>query len=125
MKLFRVLPFLVLPLACSEPGFQPSPGTKLVRASSPIQGGTTDSTSTNVVGILLNTSQGAGVCTGSLIAPNLVLTARHCVGDIGSNLSSCSSQPFSSPAAASSFRITTSYNAIDPIFNGSGGWKYL
>jgi hypothetical protein len=45
-----------------------------------IKGGTRDSDTKAVVGIYADTpSGGTGICTGTLIAPNLVLTARHCV----------------------------------------------
>jgi V8-like Glu-specific endopeptidase len=50
------------------------------KAKQPIRGGTRDSDTKAVVGIYADTpSGGTGICTGTLIAPNLVLTARHCV----------------------------------------------
>lgn len=50
------------------------------KASQPIRGGTRDSDTKAVVGIYADPpSGGTGICTGTLIAPNLVLTARHCV----------------------------------------------
>ncbi len=44
-----------------------------------IAGGVDDTTHTNVVGIAILRSGGLATCTGSLITPTLVLTARHCV----------------------------------------------
>ena len=51
-----------------------------MREQSGIIGGSPDTASHAVVGIVIG---GGTLCTGSLIAPNLVLTARHCVADSG------------------------------------------
>jgi trypsin len=60
----------------SEPGSLPELGT----AAQPIIGGALDEATSGVVGLALDLgSRVAGHCSGTLIAPNLVLTARHCV----------------------------------------------
>jgi MYXO-CTERM domain-containing protein len=94
-----------------------SSGEHVIRAAEPIQGGTLDTGDSAVVAILINTSQGMSICSGSLIAPNLVLTAHHCVAD--SFTTSCTSNGFGSPYAASSFRVTTSATAAATIFNSN------
>lgn len=52
------------------------------RASQAIAGGVVDTTNTNVMGIAIVRNGGFGTCTGSLITPTLVLTARHCVSPV-------------------------------------------
>jgi hypothetical protein len=55
-------------------------GVELGQAQQPIIGGALDEGTSGVVGLALDLgSRVAGHCSGTLIAPNLVLTARHCV----------------------------------------------
>ena len=49
------------------------------QASAAIKDGYADPDTTSVVGIASNGGQGFGICTGTLISPNVVLTAQHCV----------------------------------------------
>lgn len=44
-----------------------------------IQGGVTDNNRSYVVGLVIQQGWAGGACSGSLIAPNVVLTAQHCV----------------------------------------------
>jgi MYXO-CTERM domain-containing protein len=57
----------------------------------PIKGGYSDTTDTAVVGIY-DYSVGA-ICSGSLLAPNVVLTARHCVSDTAEQVVCGSAKP--------------------------------
>lgn len=85
--------------ACAGPGPE-----RTGASASAIQGGADDTTHTFVVGI----TDGASTCSGTLIAPNLVLTARHCVADSGSSdVVDCATDVFSAPQAARTFRVTT------------------
>lgn len=60
-----------------------SGGEHVATAPQAIAGGVEDTTHTNVVGIAILRSGGLATCTGSLITPTLVLTARHCVSPSG------------------------------------------
>ena len=52
--------------------------------SQPIQGGTTDTSNNYAIGVCVGDSFGQCqlICSGALIAPNLVMTARHCVDQV-------------------------------------------
>jgi MYXO-CTERM domain-containing protein len=88
-----------------------SEGTQ--QAGQAIVGGTADTADTFVVGINIG---GFGSCSGSLIAPNLVLTARHCVSQTSnSNGGLCLptdyyNQHVTGDYGASQFRVTQAQN---------------
>lgn len=94
--------------ACAvEPSDDPSSQDGNVDvAASAIKGGT-PSQRKNVVGFAIATSQGIAGCTGSLIAPNLVLTAHHCVAPVPSEQVACGTAEFGTPYATSSFYVST------------------
>src|SRR5277367_4259306 len=73
-----------------------------------IMGGTDDSTDVNVVDIVWMMSGGYGECSGSLLAPNMVLTAHHCVS-IVQNMPEgidCSQSSFAAPDVAENFFVS-------------------
>ncbi|WP_437675197.1 trypsin-like serine peptidase [Sorangium sp. So ce131] len=73
-----------------------------------IRGGYKDDGDRAVVGIY-NDEIGA-ICTGSLIAPNVVLTARHCVSDMANELDgqiTCRSTKFTATHLARRILVTT------------------
>lgn len=70
-----------------------------------IRDGVSDPTSSAVVGIV---DDGTGAsCTGTLIAPNLVLTGQHCVAEVVGIPTCADDGRFDPPRAPASFHVTT------------------
>lgn len=86
-----------------------------------IMGGSTDNANTSVLGILIDLGGGQqAICSGTLIAPNLVLTAQHCVAQLASPYVVCGQAAFGTQFPPSSFGVTTStqmsQNPSDSIY---------
>lgn len=78
----------------------------LREANQKIAGGERDESNTAVVGIF--NAEFGGICTGTLIAPNLVLTAQHCVAPTATQQVICGRAGFGDAYPARSFRVSTS-----------------
>jgi hypothetical protein len=86
-----------------------SPGEPLAYSSSAIQGGTTDTTHNFAVGIVVHQSQSmVAFCSGVLLAPNLVATARHCVSQLSNAQIDCATSMFMATLPASYVHVTPS-----------------
>ncbi len=101
--------FLLLALLASTAACGPArelADERAARAEQSIAGGYEDSEDTATVGVF-NAAYN-WLCTGSLIAPNLVLTARHCVSTVtsGSEIV-CGKSGFGSLWEAAGFYVTT------------------
>lgn len=100
--------------ACVAAPDDPAPET-IGEASQAIKGGVDDAADTAVVGIYdvkLN-----ALCSGSLIAPNVVLTAHHCVAPIINEDAQsgvvCSKTAFGAAFGPEHFIVTTRQNIVD------------
>jgi MYXO-CTERM domain-containing protein len=98
---------LIACVASCGPG---GPQSDLVStSSSAIQGGTTDTTHNFAVGLVQFAQEQQDMvafCSGVLLAPNLVATARHCVAALSSTTIDCSSSTFGALYPASGVFVT-------------------
>lgn len=96
-------------IACGTPdaggGFDDSVG----RQASAIQGGQLDTRTSDTFAVGVATKFG-GMCSGTLIAPNLVLTARHCVVPTGTTEAVTCADKFPASIDASDLYVTTDSN---------------
>jgi hypothetical protein len=101
---------LVIGLAAGCGSADPSSNSAepLAHSSSAIQGGTADTTHNFAVGIVQHSSQTVAVCSGVLLAPNLVATARHCVSQLTAQAIDCATSMFTGTVPASSLLVTAS-----------------
>jgi MYXO-CTERM domain-containing protein len=107
-------------------------GEHVTHYGQPIRGGQVDSGDKNVVGIsrFVDSYGGAMLCSGSLIAPNLVLTARHCVADVSAppgapeGTVECGYSNFGGAFPGSNFTITTN-QSIQAFQNTVKGKKVI
>jgi MYXO-CTERM domain-containing protein len=90
-------------------GAPPSP-EDTARTGSAIQGGASDASDDFAVAIVVNlgSSGQIAICSGVLLAPNLVATARHCVSQLSSDQVTCSSSNFGSVFSPSQFIVSNS-----------------
>ena len=79
------------------------------QTQSEISGGVNDPNIRSVVGLATFGGGGFGICSGSLIAPNVVLTAFHCIAPPTNSYggSDCNNTGFGNPYSAQSVRVTT------------------
>ncbi|HEY8924931.1 MAG TPA: trypsin-like serine protease, partial [Polyangia bacterium] len=101
----RVVTLTLAAVAAVGCGNNPTGGTATTH---PIQGGTNDTKHLFAVGILANAGGGTALCSGALIAPNLVATARHCVAAVPADgVIDCPSTKFGALTSAKNIVVTT------------------
>ncbi len=93
--------FVLCIAGCSD---ESGEGTSIRMQS--IQGGVADMDHSFAVGVL-RTGDGLGICSGFLVAPNLVVTARHCVSRMPSSTIDCDSTTFGEIYAEGDVQVTT------------------
>jgi hypothetical protein len=123
----RIVPAAALAAALAAGCGSQDPTEPLSSASSAIQGGTNDTTDTFAVGIAIMENN-LTLCSGALLAPNLVATARHCVAPPPPEPIDCSSSTFGTLAPASAVFVSnaadlnqaTSFNRVSKIIVPTG-----
>src|SRR6185369_11073122 len=107
----RGLPLLascVLVVSAAGCAAAPDSPDAIGEAQDAIQGGSVDAIDEGVVGVAITSEEGRvfATCSGTLIAPNLVLTAQHCVAPT-SKFVSCSTSLFGPQVRDNQVLVTT------------------
>lgn len=66
-----------------------------------------------VVGLVTKKGQYLSRCSGALVAPNLVLTARHCIAESSGGLVTCGQAPLGAPVPPEDALVTEKYVQSD------------
>src|SRR5687767_4085021 len=108
--LFAPLSLALVASACAGP--DDGGRARVSSIGAPIQEGSPAEGEPNIVGLQGiverdETTVRTLLCTGSLIAPNLVLTARHCIARVASTQVSCGRAPFNDPLSTRDVFVTT------------------
>ncbi len=112
------LSLIALASACAAP--EAEGYATIASLQAPIQDGTVARNQPNVVGLQSVVGQSGQsvqtlLCTGSLIAPNLVLTARHCIARVDAKKVECGKTPFSAPLSPRDVFVTTADRMSDDL----------
>lgn len=102
---------IMLAAACVPESEDPRDVDNVRVQRSEIVGGTVDRGDSAVVGL----TTGGSVCSGTLIAPNLVLTAQHCVAQVSAQYVQCGRSAFGSTYPAGRIYATT-YHDLQQAF---------
>ncbi|AKU93709.1 Trypsin-like serine protease [Labilithrix luteola] len=94
-------------VACGGAG--DTPGEAVGSQKSAVQGGAVDTNTTDTFAVGIASKRGA-VCSGTLIAPNLVLTARHCVVPPAADEAVTCADKFANNVSPSELIVTTEAN---------------
>jgi Trypsin len=92
--------------ASGDPSGPTHADDRVGRTSAPIQGGADDTTHAFAVGVVQLNGMTVAICSGVLLGPNLVATARHCVSHLSSQTIDCATSKFMGTLPVTDFYVT-------------------